>query len=121
MPEINDQAMMAEHERRHPKGVAVLKSERKLRIEWETGQVTYCSFGMLRKLCPCAECRSKREQPNSEALVDPMGELSILAHKEMNITSAKPVGNYALQLEWSDGHNHGIYTWDYLWGICSEE
>jgi DUF971 family protein len=34
------------------------------------------------------------------------------------VTKIIPVGNYALQPEWSDGHHTGIYTWAYLRGLC---
>ena len=44
----------------------------------------------------------------------------------MSVTPTRPyqaqnvaqVGNYALQFHWDDGHNAGIYTWDYLYRLC---
>ena len=39
-------------------------------------------------------------------------------HPEVSINQVSPVGNYALQISFSDGHRTGIYTWDYLRGLC---
>jgi DUF971 family protein len=37
------------------------------------------------------------------------------------ITAIKPIGNYALQLSFSDGHDTGIYSWSYLYQLCTEQ
>lgn len=34
---------------------------------------------------------------------------------ELNLVSVTPVGSYAVQFVWTDGHDSGIYTWDYLY------
>jgi hypothetical protein len=38
--------------------------------------------------------------------------------RSYEIQDAQIVGNYAIQFSWDDGHNSGIYTWDYLLRIC---
>ena len=35
-----------------------------------------------------------------------------------NLEAITPVGSYAVQLRWNDGHDSGIYTWDYLYEAC---
>mgnify|MGYP003736416353 FL=1 len=36
----------------------------------------------------------------------------------LNLEAIAPVGTYAVQLRWSDGHDSGIYTWEYLYEAC---
>jgi DUF971 family protein len=65
-------------------------------IEWDDGHRTHYNFQWLRDACPCATCT---EEP-----------------KEV-----KPVGRYALNISWNDGHSSGIYSWDYLREMCQCE
>ena len=37
---------------------------------------------------------------------------------ELNLDAATPVGSYAVQFIWNDGHDSGIYTWDFLYNAC---
>jgi len=82
-----------------------------LAVLWDDGHESFYPGPMLRKLCPCAECKEGTGGPL--ALVhggeDPR-------HK---ILTFHPVGNYALGIAWGDGHKTGIYTFDYLRSICS--
>jgi DUF971 family protein len=39
-------------------------------------------------------------------------------NEALNLEAAKPVGSYAIQFAWSDGHDSGIYTWQYLYEAC---
>ena len=41
-----------------------------------------------------------------------------LDKEEVNITGIEPVGNYAVQLNFDDGHNTGLYSWDTLYDLC---
>ena len=80
-----------------------------LQIEWSDGQLRQYSFRELRDRCPCATCREKRKQP------PPM--LPILSAEEMQplrIQGMKPVGNYAYSIDFSDGHDTGIYSFTLL-------
>ena len=45
------------------------------------------------------------------------GELPV-GKNLVNITAIEPVGHYAIQLVFSDGHDSGIYSWDYLYDLC---
>lgn len=119
MPAESDRAMMADNHSAQPKGIKVLGSQRTLRIEWAADQVSDCTFGKLRKNCPCAECRTERDQASSPLVDDTSGELQLRSSVPLSITKVQLVGNYALQIEWSDGHKHGIYTWEYLSELCS--
>jgi DUF971 family protein len=79
-----------------------------LRITWSDGDVRDCTFRELRDQCPCATCREKRNTPTP-----PPTQLSIISEAEtrpLRITAMTPVGNYAYSIEFSDGHDTGIYT-----------
>jgi DUF971 family protein len=79
----------------------------RLRIAWTDGEVREYALRELRDKCPCATCREIRNNPPS-----PM-QLPIISDAEaqpLRITAMKPVGNYAYSIDFSDGHNTGIYT-----------
>jgi DUF971 family protein len=82
-----------------------------LRIDWSDGTSTLVSWQTLRKECPCASCGEERTKP-----VDPFRILSDreVAAGDPRPVSMKPVGHYAYQIAWNDGHDTGIYTLDSL-------
>jgi DUF971 family protein len=87
-----------------------------LHIDWSDGQVREYSVRELRDKCPCATCREQRSAPPP-----PMTQLPILSAAEtqpLRITAMTPVGRYAYGIDFSDGHNTGIYTLESLraWG-----
>lgn len=89
-----------------------VKKDRGIEIQWSDGAVATYSLSQLRAACPCALCKEAREksaQPKSRLTVLP-GNYS----KPMHIAKAQLVGNYALQVEWSDNHDSGIYSFAYL-------
>ena len=95
----------------HPISLRLTDAGR-LRIEWSDGQVREYAVRELREACPCATCREKRSAPPP-----PPTELPVLSMDEarpLGIASMKPVGNYAYNIGFSDGHNTGIYTLDTL-------
>jgi len=65
----------------------------------------------LRDSCPCATCKTEREE-----LVKNL--LPILKPGQFLITSIVPVGQYAIQITWGDGHATGIYPFDLLRSLC---
>jgi len=78
-------------------------------ISWNDGTESFLRLEALRRACPCAGCG---------------GEPDVLGHvirPEVNYTPASfvlrgwaNVGGYALQLQWGDGHDSGLYTFPYL-------
>jgi DUF971 family protein len=84
----------------------------RLRIAWSDGQVRDYAVRELRVQCPCATCREKRNAPP-----EPSTLLPIITEAEthpLRIVAMKPVGNYAYSIEFSDGHDTGIYTLESL-------
>jgi DUF971 family protein len=77
-----------------------------LRIVWPGGpDVTIPAF-RLRDACPCAACV---EEGTGRKLLDPT---SIPA--DVRPLALEGVGNYAIKIRWSDGHDTGLYTWETL-------
>jgi DUF971 family protein len=105
--------------RPRPRHISVSNSQGVLVILWDDDRRCEYSFALLRAACPCAECRASRPDQNSTNV---SGELEIpLQSVQVNkLDRVEEVGNYALQLIWKDGHSFGIYSWDYLRGLCPE-
>lgn len=94
-----------------------LKKDEKLEIEWADGETSVYSIGYLRSMCPCAQCKGVREQqaskPKSRSLTVLPGNYT----GPVTVETAELVGNYALKLVFSDQHDLGIYSFEYLRGI----
>ncbi len=88
--------------------------EGKLRVLWSDGHDSQYAYAELRKACPCATCREQRAQQAQ----NPFQILTTVTPKEVEPVHLSAVGNYALQIEWSDGHRTGIYPWDMLRSLC---
>lgn len=89
-----------------------LSGDNRLLIEWSDGEKRSYSFGELRDKCPCASCREKRSQPPAASGLLPV--LSAAEARPLKVQGMKPVGNYAYSIEFSDGHDTGIYTFELL-------
>ncbi len=91
-----------------------LKSEGdSLVITWDDGVAHQLKWSFIREQCPCATCRAEREKPP----VVEDNPLNILKPEQAQPTrpvDMRPVGNYAYGIEFSDGHNTGIYSLEYL-------
>lgn len=87
-------------------------------ITWSDNRVTRWSVVKLRKSCPCATCREKKRGEAAEtksAGKPPM--LPVLSPAEarpLRIESMRPVGSYAYNIAFSDGHSSGIYPFALL-------
>jgi len=94
------------------KTVTVIGQE--LAIAWSDGAESYLPLTTLRRLCPCAGCAGER---------DILGRLMKgperpLVAESFHVKGTAPVGGYALQIQWGDGHSDGLYTFQKLreWG-----
>lgn len=77
-----------------------------LALEWDDGLQSIYSLRMLRGSCRCASCV---DEITGARLVFPEH-----IPTDIRALEARAVGRYALQFVWSDGHESGIYTFDYL-------
>lgn len=89
--------------KRRPKDVVFADD---LTIEWRDGVVAHYPFFFLRDVCPCASCV---DELTGEKVLDPKK-----IAPDIHIRKADYVGNYALRITWSDGHDTGIYAFRYL-------
>lgn len=83
-----------------------LTGDGRLRILWPGGAEETVAFKRLRDHCPCAECV---EEWSGRKTIDPA-----TIPDDIRPLAIDPVGNYAIQISWSDGHSTGIYTWETL-------
>lgn len=78
------------------------RGRRQLTITWESGPRSVYPLGYLRGWCPCAECQGHGNTT------------TFLGQREVEATSIAEVGAYAITIAFSDGHDGGIYSWDWL-------
>lgn len=84
--------------------------EGSIRIEWSDGRVTTWTASQLRHRCPCATCREKRRGKGSgEGKPVGLPVLSAAEARPLRIEAMRPVGNYAYNIAFSDGHASGIF------------
>ncbi len=95
-----------------------LKKDKGLTVLWSDGATSYYSIAYLRRMSPSADMKNLRESmaknpltvlPASKGTTGPLVALG-----------AELVGNYALKIRFSDGHDTGIYSWEYLREIDPE-
>ena len=90
-------------------------------ITWADGHSSHYDFAYLRAECPCATCNDERGKKDALKSLAP-GFASSPAlpmfKPKPKAQSATPVGNYAIQLSFTDGHSAGIFSYDHLRGIC---
>ena len=114
---------MAIDPRKKPADVKVhVKTGAGVDIVWADGHASHYDFAYLRDLCPCAMCDDeRRKKQDAPAAASPAvlatGALPMFKAK-LRAQAAKTVGNYALQIDFNDGHSTGIYSYDYLRTIC---
>ncbi len=87
-----------------------------IKIHWNDGHVSQYRAGWLRARCPCAACRQEKEP----AAVQPPGlkMLPVVNPSSEQLASLEPIGQYAYNIAFKDGHATGLYAFDYLRSIC---
>lgn len=104
-----------------PVDITLNKRDGFLEITWNIdNKVCRYPLGQLREACPCAECRGGHEYMGSQYDPKNLLTLELKPARSHEIKDLVMVGNYAIQPFWQDGHQSGIYTWDYLWKLCPE-
>jgi DUF971 family protein len=91
----------------YPTEVNLKESAQTLQVTWDDGHVSVYPLAYLRGWCPCAVCQGHFQH-----------ELKYIEGKDARLTDVAPVGNYAMKLVWGDGHDTGIYSFDYLRKMC---
>jgi DUF971 family protein len=120
--------------RRKPASVKVhVSSGAGIDITWADDHASHYDFAYLREECPCAMCNDERmkkaagqekdkhlKKENAREPATPMLSSPLLPMFKPKLTAkaAHAVGNYALQIDFNDGHATGIFSFDFLRTIC---
>jgi DUF971 family protein len=96
---------------RVPSEITLHQASRLLEIAFSDGKVFKLSCELLRVYSPSAEVRG--HGPGQEVLQT--------GKRDVQITAIEPVGTYAVKLVFSDGHDTGLYSWDYLYELGRDQ
>jgi DUF971 family protein len=94
-----------------PTAITVHGSSRVLEVAFSDGAAFRIPFELMRIYSPSAEVQG--HGPGQEVLQT--------GKRDVDIASLAPVGNYAVQPSFSDGHDSGIYSWDYLYHLGADQ
>ena len=109
---------IAQDARKKPVSIKVhVSTGEGVEITWSDQHASRYDFPYLRDHCPCALCNDEREKKtkggaSSSTALLPMYKPRVTAK------SANAVGNYALQIQFSDSHATGIFSFEHLREIC---
>ena len=97
-----------------PEHIAISKSKG-IKIDWKDGHTSEYTLEYLRDKCPCAACTGAHGTPPRQ----PAANAPFQIYKPaLKILGVEPVGNYAIRINWSDGHSTGLYSWEHFREIC---
>ena len=94
-----------------PTAITVHQASRVLEISFDDGAIFRIPFELMRVYSPSAEVQG--HGPGQETLQT--------GKREVTITALDAVGHYAVQPRFSDGHESGLFTWDYLYHLGADE
>jgi DUF971 family protein len=90
-----------------------LKKDHGQTVEWSDGTRSEYPIGYLRRMSPSADARQLRQEQQRNPLTV-LPSSAGRASGPLRAESAEMVGNYAIRIRFSDGHDTGIYSWAYL-------
>jgi DUF971 family protein len=94
-----------------PTDIRLHQASRKLEIVFDDGAHFHLSCEFLRVYSPSAEVRGHGAGQ----------EVLQVGKEDVNIVGIEPVGQYAVKLSFSDGHDTGLYSWDYLYDLGARQ
>ncbi len=95
----------------HPTDIRLHQGSRVLEVEFDNGENFRLPCELLRVFSPSAEVMG--HGPDQRVLQ--------VGKEQVNIVAIQPVGNYAVLLDFDDGHRTGIYSWTYLYELGSQQ
>ena len=98
-----------------PEHIAISKSKG-IKIDWKDGHHSEYELVYLRDKCPCATCTGAHGTPPRQPQANNPFQMY---QPKLKMLGVEPVGNYAIRINWSDGHNTGIYSYEHLRHICA--
>ena len=102
-----------------PEHIAISKSKG-IKIDWKDGHHSEYGLTYLRDKCPCAQCTGAHGTPPREPQEQSNSPFQMF-QPALKMLAVEPVGNYAIRINWSDGHSSGIYSYDHFREICQCE
>ncbi len=100
-----------------PTSITAHREKKEMAVIWDDGHTSLYPFSLLRSGCPCAECRGGHDKmgltPDPSVFTETLPD-----SPATRLTNLIPVGSYGLNPVWEDGHDAGIYRWDYLRALC---
>lgn len=109
-----------------PTSITANREKKELTVIWDDGHTSLYTFSLLRAGCPhlhlrqvqvCAECRGGHDKMGDTP--DPSVFTADLPDSPATcINNVVPVGSYGITPVWEDGHDAGIYRWEYLRALC---
>ena len=94
-----------------PSEIRLKKSKKSIEISFENGKSIEFSSELLRVESPSAEVRGHNKDQKK------------IVHNKKNveINKIEPIGNYAIAIDFNDGHNTGIYSWNFLYDLMENK
>ena len=94
-----------------PTSIVVHQQSHVLAVEFSDGRAFRIPFELMRIYSPSAEVQG--HGPGQEVLQT--------GKREVDVVGLEPIGNYAVQPSFSDGHDTGLFSWDYLYFLGAEQ
>lgn len=94
-----------------PQDITLHNKSRVLEVAFSDGKTFRIPFELMRIYSPSAEVQGH----------GPGQEILQTGKRNVGVTGLAPIGNYAVQPSFSDGHDTGIFSWDYLYFLGSQE
>ena len=99
-------------EQRRPAAIDVDRAAGVMHIDWQDGHRSTYHLRDLRPLCPCAFCQGEMGRPGA-VTAD-----TVFTPQQLMLVDMQPVGHYAVQPTWGDGHDTGFFTYVSLRLLC---
>ena len=96
---------------RRPTALTVHQQSKQLEVAFDDGASFRIPFELMRVYSPSAEVQGH----------GPGQEILQTGKREVEVTALEPIGNYAVLPRFSDGHDTGIFSWDYLYFLGSQQ
>jgi DUF971 family protein len=82
-------------------------------MKWNDDTESKINLQKMREMCPCATCLAERNHQSKNYI-------PLLFNNQITISGIETVGSYAIQINWQDGHNTGIYEYPFLKNLAAD-
>ena len=82
-------------------------------MKWSDDTESKTGLQKMRQMCPCATCIAERNNQSKNYI-------PLLLSSQITVSGIEAVGSYAIQINWQDGHNTGIYEYPFLKNLAAD-